>query len=404
MRSFHVGAGALGMLASAYFYPYALMQIPVGILADRWGARKTVTLFGLVAGVGGICLALVPSFGLAVLSRALVGFGLSAIFVPSMTLFCNWFSDKEYIIVSGVFVAVGGIGWLTAATPLALLVQRFGWVNAFVIIGSVTLCLAILGWFIVADRPEEKGLPAVVAAKRDIRQEGLVLPVMTRVFREPTFRLLACWNALMGVSIFGFCGLWAGPFLRDAYGLSRTGAANVLTMIAFALIFGGPFLSYLSERLRSRKRVLVLSSIIHVACWLVLLCLPAGLPYPALYAVFFFLGLTAGAAHPVVITAAKELFPLEMAGASVGMANIFPFVGGVVSQPLIGLLLDAVGKTGNGHPVSSYRAAFVLFFVLSLAGLWVAARTRENARLALSGASRTLALAQGSRTNRHCDI
>ncbi len=339
MHSFRVSSGALGVLASAYFYPYVLMQIPAGILADHWGTRKTVTLFSALAGFGAICFALSPTFGFAVLSRVLVGFGLSAIFVPSMTLFCNWFSEKEYAIVSGIFVAVGGIGWLTAATPLALLVQKFGWVNAFIFMGSITLVLTGLTWFIVADRPEDMGLPSVTGEAYERRPTGRVWPGVARVLGERRFWPLAVWNMLMGVSIFGFCGLWAGPYLIDVYRLSRPGAANILAMIAMALIFGGPFLSYLSEKVfHSRKKVLVGCSIVHLVCWLLLLLLPAALPRPALYAVFFLMGLTAGAATPVVITATKESFPIEMAGISVGMVNIFPFLGGVVSQPLIGLL------------------------------------------------------------------
>jgi sugar phosphate permease len=378
MHSFQVSSAALGVLASAYFYPYALMQIPAGILADRWGARKTVTLFSSLAGIGAVCFALSPSFGFAVLSRALVGFGLSAIFVPSMTLFCNWFGEKEYALVSGIFLAIGGIGWLSAATPLALLVQDLGWVSTFILIGSITLVLSVLTWFIVADRPENIGLPSITGEAREKRPTGSVWPGIGRVLRERAFWPLAVWNLLTGVTIFGFCGLWAGPYLNDVYGLSRPGTANVLTMIAVALIVGGPLLTYMSEKvLASRKKVLFGCSVIHLGCWLLFLLSPAALPLAALYAVFFFMGLTAGAAIPVVITATKELFPLDMAGTSVGMVNIFPFVGGVVSQPLIGLLLDATRHAG-AQPVKAYQTVFLLCFIMSVGALWSIGKAKER--------------------------
>ena len=248
MHTFRVGSGALGVLASAYFYPYAFMQIPAGILADRWGTRKTVTLFGSLAGIGAICFALSPNFGVAVLSRALVGFGLSAIFVPSMTLFCAWFSEKEYGIVSGIFIAMGGIGWLTAATPLALLVLKLGWVGAFILIGAITLVLTGITWLIVSDRPEDMGFPSMTEKEGERLSIGPVRAGCARVLSQRRFWPLAIYNLLTGVSLFGFCGLWAGPYLTDVYRLPGPRAANVLTIIAAALIFGGPFLTSLSEK------------------------------------------------------------------------------------------------------------------------------------------------------------
>jgi sugar phosphate permease len=378
MQSFQVSSGALGLLASAYFYPYAFMQIPVGMLADRWGTRKTVTLFGFLAGLGAIGFALSPSFVVAVLSRALVGFGLSAIFVPSMALLCNWFREREYVIVSGVFLAVGGFGWLTAATPLALLVQWLGWVATFILMGCVTLALTGLTWLVVADRPADVGLASVTRETRAGRAPGKLAPGMARVLKNRGFRPLALWNIMMGSAFFGFCGLWAGPYLTDVYALSKPAAGNVLAIIAVALIFGGPFLSYLSERVfHSRKKVLVGCTVVHLACWLPLLLFPASLPVFVLYAVFFPMGVTAGASVPVVMTATKELFPIEMAGLSMGMVNIFPFLGGVISQPLIGLLLDFFKGAGFRNS-AAYQFVFLLFFVLDIGALWVIARARDR--------------------------
>jgi sugar phosphate permease len=247
--------------------------------------------------------------------------------------------------------------------------------------GSITLVLTVLTWLVVADRPEDRGLPSVTGEACERRPTGRVGPGIARVLGDRRFWPLAVWNLLMGVSLFGFCGLWAGPYLNDVYRLSRAGAANILAMIAIALIFGGPFLSYISEKVfHSRKKVLVGCSVIHLVCWLVLLLLPAALPYPALYAVFFLMGLTAGAATPVVITATKELFPLEMAGISVGMVNIFPFLGGIISQPFIGLLLDLTRGTAGAQPVKAYRMVFLLFFVMSIGALWCIGKARERAK------------------------
>ena len=160
MRDLHAGGALLGLLGSAYFYPYALMQLPAGLLSDSWGPRRTITLFFAVAFIGSLLLGLAPTVLWAIMGRALVGLGVSMLFVPTMKVLAEWFRIREFATMTGILMAMGGIGTLTAATPLALVSTWIGWRLSFVVVGIATSALAILVWLFVRDRPADLGWPS----------------------------------------------------------------------------------------------------------------------------------------------------------------------------------------------------------------------------------------------------
>ena len=253
IETFSISATSLGILASGYFYPYALMQIPVGLLADSWGPRKTVTFFTLLAAAGALLFGLAPNFGIAAIARIIVGLGLSGVFVPAMKTLAEWFRPREYAKISGVLMAVGGIGWLSASTPLALVTRSFGWRTGFIAIGMITVVLSVLTWFFLVDTPKKKGYPeinvrpAITGTQKKI---GLWAGIGL-VFSTPRFWPLAIWCFCNGSILFSFNGLWAGPYLRDIYGLSKPAIGNILSMVAVGMVVGSPLLGYLSDNILS---------------------------------------------------------------------------------------------------------------------------------------------------------
>jgi sugar phosphate permease len=382
VKAFDISGTALGVLASGYFYPYAAMQIPAGILADSWGAKRTVMACALIAAVGTILFGLSPTFGFALFSRILVGLGVSAMFVTSLKIFANWFKPTEFARISALFMAAGGVGWMVAATPLAVFAQHFDWRWAFIGLGIITLLITALIRFTVTDRPGESKHPAMVEhggeparAKRKIGED------LKAVVREKYFWPVALWFFLTGTGSFGFFSLWAGPYLMDTFRFSKPVVGNVLSMLPFAMIFGAPFLGYLSDKVfMSRKKVIVGSSLIYAAGWLIMLSYYDSLPLAALYVIFFVLGTTGTGIAPVGYTAAKELFSPDMAGISIGAVNFFPFFGGVVAQPLIGVMLDRAGKIGAHYPPSAYKTVMLVYFVISLLGVAAILFSRETIR------------------------
>lgn len=375
VSSFGIKGVALGVLASAYFYPYAVMQLPSGLLSDSLGPRKTVTVFALVAGVGAVIFGISPTFSVATMGRIMVGFGVSVLFVATLKILANWFEVEKFAIVAGMLVAIGGLGWLCAATPLALLTLRLGWRAAFITIGLVSLALALFTYLVVRDSPYQAEV-FVIPNSEDSTSSSSgneKLPLfegLKMVLSERYFWPLAVWFFCTGGILFGFGGLWAGPYLLQVYGLSKAYAGNILMMIAIGMIVGGPSLSYLSEKVfRGRKPILFISSSIVTAIWLLFVFLVDGLNPAFLYGFFFLLGIFASGIVAVGFTTAKELFPAQIAGTSTGMVNLFPFAGAALFQPLIGLVLDYSGSVGSIYSPEAYRISFVVFLLAAVLAL-----------------------------------
>jgi sugar phosphate permease len=373
MADLKADGALMGWLGSAYFYPYALMQLPAGLLADSWGPRRTITTFFLLAGVACLGLGLADGPIPAIAARVLVGLGVSTVLVSTMKALTRWFSLDQFARMMGVLMAVGGLGVLSAAAPLAWLSSVLGWRGAFMSIGVLTLASAGAIWVFVRNTPQELGLPEVAPAwtAAQVQPNMGMGRAMALVLKERGFWALALWALTSGGIFFSFGGLWAGPFLRHVYGMSKTEAGGVLNMLAVGMVVGSPLLSWLSDRvLHSRRKVLLLASILLLvlATWLALFT--ADFSRPLLYLWFFLFSLASSASVVVAFACAKELFPLEMAGTSTGMVNLFPFTGGAILQPALGALLQMQSGQAAVYTVEAYGSALWVYVgcaVLALA-------------------------------------
>ncbi|HIE07302.1 MAG TPA: MFS transporter [Desulfarculaceae bacterium] len=374
VREFDTSASVMGLLGSVYFYCYACMQLPAGLMADSLGPRKTVTFFLLIAAVGSLVFGPAQSITMAFAGRIMVGFGVSLVFIPTMKILSQWFRVREFAIMAGLLNAVGGIGVMAATWVLALITARFDWRIAFEIIGCLTFVLALLVWLLVRDRPADKGWPTL--DEIDYKHQEVIAPTeeigiwegARRVVTERYFWPVAIWFFLDCGIFFGFGALWGGPYLMDVYGLSRSEAGSILSMIAWGMIFGSPLLGYISEKvLHSRKKVIISCTTILTVEMLLLALFPASMPTIALHLIFFIFSFSASAIVVIGFTTTKELFPVAIAGTSVGTVNLFPFLGGAVFMPLLGKILDAYPKTEGHYDPQAY--SLMLYLLCGAAGL-----------------------------------
>ncbi|MCB2191586.1 MAG: MFS transporter [Deltaproteobacteria bacterium] len=381
MRDLQAGATSLGMLGAAYFYPYALMQIPAGLLSDTWGPRKTITLFFSLAGAGAIWLGLAGSIGPAIAARTLVGLGVAMVFVPTIKIMTHWFTRGEFARMMGILMALGGVGAYTAAQPLAWLSLIMGWRGSFILIGVATLVIAGLVWVVVRNRPEDKGLPPVPDTLSDPPgSDSITLGQgIKMVLGNPRFWAVAVWFFITPGIFFSLGGLWGGPYLMQVYGLSKTQAGGVLSMLAVGMIVGSPLLSWVSDKvLVSRKKTLMITG----AC----LCVLVGILYLAtasfshgmLYLWFFLFAVSSSAIVVIGFTTTKELFPVAIAGTSTGLINLFPFLGGAVLQPVTGWLLQIQGGPQGPYSPAMYQKVFLFYLGLSLVAFICACLTKDT--------------------------
>ena len=367
MRDLHAGGALLGLLGSAYFYPYALMQLPAGLLSDSWGPRRTITLFFTIAFAGSLLLGFAPSLLWAIVGRTLVGLGVSMLFVPTMKVLAEWFRIREFVTMTAILMAMGGLGSLTAATPLALMSNWMGWRLSFVIVGILTLLLAILVWLFVRDRPADLGWPSPSEPSGPAPPPIGLVEGMKKVLTNPRFWPVAIWFFFDCAVFFSFGGLWGGPYLMQVYGLSKAKAGQILSMIAIGMIVGSPLLSFLSNRVfQGRKPVLVLSSFVVLCLTALLAFYTDGIPLLGLYLISLGLGIFASAVVVIGFTTTKELFPVQMAGTSTGLVNLFPFAGGAVFQPVLGYLLERHGRIEGAFTLAGYEEAFLALFVCGI--------------------------------------
>ena len=358
-EAFQTSGTLLGVLGSAYFYPYAVMQIPVGLLADSWGPRKTVASFLVLACAGSFLMGLSSSLGLAILGRILVGFGVSTIFVCNFKLLAEWFTTREFAFLGGLFMAAGGIGVLSASAPLAWLSNVIGWRMTLVVVGIITLIMALVVYVVVRNKPEDVGLPAPHPPEVDNSRDVTSLwQGMGQVLTAPRFWPLAIYSFTAIGTFFSLAGLWGGPYLMQVYGLSKSEAGAVLSMGAFSLIVGSPLLSSLSN-IVGRKKVFLACSGLLILVFGLFTLFPANLHISLLYILFFSFSLAGGATGQITATVAKELFPLRIAGTSVGALNLFPFLGGANFQVLMGVILSGSAKEAF-YNLGGYRSMFVV--------------------------------------------
>jgi len=367
MRDLKAGGALLGFLGSAYFYPYALMQLPAGLLSDSWGARKTITVFFCIAFLGSSLLGLAPNAFWAIVGRTLVGLGVAMLFVPTMKVLAEWFEAREFAMMTGILMAMGGVGSLTAATPLALLSGWIGWRYSFVAVGLFTLGLALMVWIVVRDRPASLGWPSPIKAEKTEEPKIKLWDGVIRVLTSRHFWPLAVWFFFDCAVFFSFGGLWGGPYLIQIYGLSRAEAGQILSMIAIGMILGSPLLGYLSNQVfRGRKPVLILASAVVVILTGFLTFMTARISVIGLYLLCLGLGIFASAIVVVGFTTAKELFPVQITGTAVGLANLFPFLGGAMFQPALGYVLESQGRVGSAFTLSGYQKGFLILFLCSI--------------------------------------
>ncbi len=370
VSEFTTSAGVIGLLGSVYFYCYAVMQLPAGLLADSIGPRKTVTFFLMIAAFGSMLFGFSPDIETAFIGRILVGFGAAMVFIPTMKILSQWFRPQEFAFMAGILNAVGGIGVMAATWLLAVMTMRLGWRVSFEIIGAVTFVVVLANWLIVRDRPGNIGLPplisetgATTAADPKISLTEGIRQVLSNRYFWP----VALWFFLDCGIFFGFGALWSGPYLMQVYGFSREEAGALLSMIAWGMIIGSPLLGAASDKwLKSRKKPFILCAAGLVAV-LLTLYLHNEFSKPALYLIFFIFSVCSSAIVVIGFTTTKELFPVAIAGTSVGMVNLFPFLGGAVYMPLLGRILDTHAKTESvAYTVEGYST--MLMFLLVSAG------------------------------------
>ncbi len=338
--AFNTSASSLGALAATYFYVYTLMQVPTGILVDTLGPRRILLIGGVLGGAGSLMFGLASELELALVGRTLVGLGVSVTFIAMLKIIAVSFDERRFATLVGLSMLIGNLGSVLAGAPLSWLAQVTSWRNIFVVLAGVSLMLGVACWLLVREAP-------TVAGKADPTPQfdhRLILAGLHSVLRNRDTWPTVCVNFGLCGSFFAFAGLWATPFLTQAQGMTRSVAANHVSLYFVGFAVGCVLMGTLSDRLGKRKPVLIVSSHLYLLMWLALL-FDLSMPLLASYALFTLMGVvTAG--FTLTWACAKEVNAPLLSGMSTSVTNMAGFLAGAVLQPLVGWVMDRQWQGG----------------------------------------------------------
>jgi sugar phosphate permease len=361
--TFGLTAAELSLLTALYLWPFAFMQPVAGVLTDRLGPRRSVTIFLIIAGLGQLLLAMAPSFALALLGRACTGVGASILYVAAAKIMAQWFRRREFGTLTGAWTSVANLGGIAAAAPLAALLSLIGWRASFGAIGVAVLATALLVFVFVRDSPADLGWPAVIDPDEPIRShEATRRPPFFEslgiVLREPNTWLLGGYAFLLFGTMTMMQGLWAVPYLMDINGYTQQEAANSLTLWAVGLIVGCTLWGYVADRVvKTRKGVICTGAVVYAFLWVLLAVKPVGLPAGVLQVAMFWGGFFASTWIPAYAQL-KEAVPPQVVATAMGMLNLFFWLGGAFYQQISGLLLETFPKQAGHIPLGGYQTLF----------------------------------------------
>ena len=384
MREFDIGAAALGNLSAFYFYSYVLMQIPTGVLADNWGARKLLTAGALVASAGSLIFGTATELLWANVGRLLIGGSVAVAWVGMLKLANHWFPSNRFSFVAGVALFSGIVGAVSAGVPLRLFIDLYGWRPVMLFSAGITFLLSAAIWWIVRDDPHEKGyrrftIPARSPGGVQITKIGSDIVEVMR-YRN-VWLLFLIPGGIVGC-ILTFSGLWGVPFLTTHYGMATTEAAAIASTLLVALAVGGPVFGAISDRLCRRKVPYAIGCCASTVGWSLLLFVP-GLPLPLLLVLVVATGFASGCMI-ISFAYAKESVPPELAGTVSGLINTGVILGPTLLQPAFGWMLDRhwQGELVEGarvYSLGAYRAGFALMIAWATLSLVLLVFTRETA-------------------------
>ena len=376
MQTFGAGGTMIGLLSATYFYTYAGLMIPAGILVDAFGVRRVVAAGGMVMAAGAFAMAAAPNEAALFAGRLAAGAGSAVAFVGALKVAATWFPPSRFGFLAALTATVGSFGAFLATAPLAWVVSLTSWRGAFVAIGGWTFVAAALTWLAVRDR---EAAPAPAARARPVLAGTLEVLKNPKTW-PPFFAFFFLYSA------FGNLMLWAIPYLRDIYGMTRGEAASVASATTLALLGAGPLVGWCSDRFRRRRLPYVALVVALAVNWIVFVATLGWLPVAGVTAVLFLMG-TFGAAFVLVWPLGRDVNPPRLAGVAVAVVNFGGFLGVALAQGPIGALLDArwQGLLVDGarvYPLHAYRAAFLvctLFVLISgAAGLLLTETGGEN--------------------------
>jgi MFS family permease len=375
---FDIGAGALASFAVLQLLVYAGLQVPVGLLLDRFGSVRLVVGGALVMAAGQALMAFSDGVTGAVVARVLVGAGDAMTFISVLRLVPQWFPTKRVPVVTQLTGLVGQLGQVLSAVPLAALLAGSGWTTAFISASAAGVFVAIVALVALHDTPERR---VNSGESLTLQQLGSDL---ASAWRHPGTRLGLWTHFTTQFPGTVFALIWGYPFLIAGEGVSRGTASALLTLFVLTGMAAGPVVGVLVQRHPLRRSWLVLGVIAANALgWGLVIAWPGRAPLGVLVVLVVALGL-GGPGSMIGFEFARTFNPPNRLGTATGIVNVGGFVASLVSILLVGLILDARTGGRSAYDIGDFKVAMSVQYAIGLIGLIGILRTRKLARRRLA--------------------
>jgi MFS family permease len=373
-QRFQAGPAALSGFVVLQLLVYAVLQVPVGLLLDRFGGRTLVAVGALTMAAGQLVLALATTLPLAVAARVLIGTGDALTFISVLSVVTAWFPPRRVPVMTQLTGLVGQLGQVLSAVPLAALLHGPGWTPAFLCAAGLGVFVGLAVLVLVRDRPPGAPPPPPAAPPRE------VLRGLRTSWFEPGTRL-GLWTHT-GTQ---FCGtvfglLWGVPYLVAGQGMTTGQASALLTLLVIVGIIAGPMFGEFAARHPMRRSYLVLSVIgAHALVWSAVLLVAPPAPRWLLVLLVIVIG-TGGPGSMIGFDYARTFNPRSRQGAAVGIVNVGGFVASLLVAWAIGVVLGRAG----GYTPEAFRVAWTVQYVVWAFAVVAVLSTRRLARRKLA--------------------
>lgn len=367
-ESFHITATQFGALAAFYYYAYTPMQIPAGMIYDKFGVRLVLSFACLIAVLGLSIFISADNYMMAGAGRCLIGLGTAFAYIGTLKLASIWLPPNRFATVAGLATAIGMTSGALSQKYLTTLIAAVGYKEALhgALIAGVVLSGIILT--LVRNRPKSEASAAnVMTTPINVKQLASALRI---IFTNPQMWLIGAIGCLLYLPSSVFLDLWGIPYLKTVYGLTAEQAVAISGCTFYGWIISGPIIGMISDKIKRRCFPLTFTGAFAAILLCVVFYAP-GIEVSMLSTIFFMIGFCCGA-HPLCFALGKENNPIQISGTAVATTNMLIMLGGVIFQPVVGKLLDlhtATPLSTNGLAVytpSDYT------FALSVVPLGVA--------------------------------
>ncbi|WP_426621780.1 MFS transporter [Microbacterium sp. As-52] len=384
---FQADASTLALFAVVQLAVYGGMQIPIGVLLDRFGSRPIMTVGMLLMAAGQLTMALSPSIGIAIFARVLLGAGDAAIFPAVLRLVATWFPAQRGPLMVQFTGIIGQAGQLIALVPLAALLHATNWTITFGSIAGLGVLFTILVALVIRNHPAERGADVTVNT-----DTGVVRVVTSAIdtgvgiraaWAHPGTRLAFWSHFTTPFAGTAFVLLWGMPFLTAVEGLDTAHAAGIISVYVVAGMLLGPLIGDLSRRLPNhRSLALVLPAVgVQMAAWVAVIAVPDTAPIWLLYVLAIALA-TGGPASMIAFDHARTHNPTHRLSTATGVTNAGGFIAALIAIFLIGLALDLQGAgTPETYSLGAFRIAFLMPIPLWIIGTVFILIERKRTRI-----------------------